>query len=52
MHSKHEDWNHTLMCDLEGVVLDKRVRSIDEEISIRRIVRCKNKEKWQKIGVR
>jgi hypothetical protein len=44
VYSKEEDWKHTLKCEgTEGwrdEVLDKRVRNINSEISIMRILGC------------
>jgi hypothetical protein len=32
-------------------ILDERFRNIDPEIGIRKIVGCKNKEMWRKLGL-
>jgi hypothetical protein len=48
MYSKEEDWSHILRCEETKIwrddILGKRFKNVNEEICIRRIVGCKNKE--------
>jgi hypothetical protein len=52
---KEEELSHILRCEGTKMwrkeILDKRFWNIDPEIGIRKIVRCKNKEMWQKLGL-
>jgi hypothetical protein len=47
------DHVHILRCEGtkpgKDLILDKLFRNMDAQIGIRRIVRCKNKEQWQKL---
>jgi hypothetical protein len=49
---KEGDWSHILRSNgtrnSRHQILDKRFRNMDSEMGIRWILRCKNKDKWQK----
>jgi hypothetical protein len=50
-----EIWSHTLRCERTKIwghqILCKKFWNNNAEIDIRRIVGCKRKEQWQRIGM-